>query len=419
MITVIGLHDPALLAPALHARITTCDVLAGGRRQLEWFPGAGRERLVIGAEVAAVVERVRDAHARGEQVVVLASGDPLWYGIGTTLRRVLPPEALEFIPAPSAAQLAFAALGEPWHDALLLSAHGRPLDPVIRRIVVERRRVAILTDTENTPSAIAGRLLGAGFPDCPAAVCERLGSAAERVVRAPLSAIVKQSFDALNVLVLLPSASILQTPEMHADVADDPYDRSFGLADDELEHDGLITHLEVRAVAIATLRLQPADVVWDIGAGSGAVSLDAARVAWRGQVYAVERVPERAARMRHNLARWSAARITLCEGEAPEVCKAWPDPDAVFIGGSGGRMEDLIASCAQRLRPGGRMVINLVTLEALGTTLSTLSHVGFCSAVRQVAVSRSRPLLGQTYLAALNPVYIVSAARNEHVPGQV
>lgn len=399
MITVIGLHDPHLLPAPLQQRIVESDLLAGGARHLAAFPQAGRERVVIDAQIDVLLDRLAVAHAAGKEIVVLASGDPLWYGIGTTLRRRFPPEDLQIVPASSAAQLAFAALAEPWHDAVLLSAHGRPLDPVIERLVREPCRAAILTDERNTPDRIAARLLDAGFTNCPAAVCEWLGEPAQRIVRAPLDKIAAQRFDPLNVLVLLPEPTPVGA------------ERPFGLGDDELEHDGLITHLEVRAVAVALLRLHPRSVVWDIGAGSGSVALEAARIAWRGQVYAIERDEQRMAWLRRNVERWGDGRIALVHGEAPAACAAWPAPDAVFIGGSGGQMDELIMLCAQRLQANGRIVINLVTLELLGATLVALHTHGLQAAVQQIAVSRSRPLRGQTYLAALNPVYVVSAAK--------
>ena len=407
MITVIGLHDPRLLPAPLHERIMRCDLLAGGARHLEAFPEAAGERLMIDAQIDTLLERLTAAHVHGKQIVVLASGDPLWYGIGATLRRVFAAEDLDIIPAPSAAQLAFAALAEPWHDALLLSAHGRPLEPVLARLLGQPQRAAVLTDDRNTPATIARRLLDAGFPDCAAAVCERLGGSEQRIIRAPLSSIAKQHFDPLNVLVLLPDAD---------DAADE---RPFGLYDDELEHDGLITHLEVRAVALALLRLRPESIVWDIGAGSGSVALEAARIAWRGQVYAVEHDPERMIRLRSNLQRWGGARIHAVHGSAPEACARWPDPHAIFIGGSGGRLDELIAMCAERLRPGGHVVVNLVTLELLEEALAALRGHGLTATVRQVAASRSRPLRGQTYLAALNPVFVVSAEKQQATDSDV
>lgn len=398
MITVIGLHNPQLLPDALRERVLGCDLLVGGARHLAAFPETKGQRIAIDARVEELLDRLVATHAAGKKIVVLASGDPLWYGIGATLRRRFTPEDLVIIPAPTAAQLAFAALGEPWNDALLLSAHGRPLEPVISRLLQAPGRAAILTDTCNTPGRIAACLLAAGFPDCAAAVCERLGESRQRIVRAQLSEIREQSFDALNVLVLFPPATATE-------------ERPFGLNDEELEHDGLITHLEVRAVALALLRLRPDSVIWDLGAGSGSVALEAACIAWRGQVYAVERDRSRVERLRQNLERWGNTRIQVVEGEAPQVCEGWPDPDAIFIGGSGGQLVELIDYCTQRLQHGGRIVINLVTLELLQTALAALGAHGLRTEVRQVAVSRSRPLRGQTYLAALNPVYIVSAGR--------
>lgn len=397
MITLIGLHDPADLAPRLRARILGCDLLVGGARHLAAFPEARATRLLIDRQIDTLLEQIAAAVAAGAQVVVLASGDPLWYGIGATLRRRFPPALLEIVPAPSAAQLAFAALAEPWHDALLLSAHGRPLEPVLTRLLAEPGRAAILTDPQHPPDLIAQRLLERGFPDGPAAVCEDLGLPTQRVTRAPLSAIAAQRWGPLNVLVLLPEAVPAAPP--------------FGLDDDEVEHDGLITHLEVRAVAVALLRLRPDSICWDIGAGSGAVALEAARIAWRGAVYAVERNAARLARLRRNLARWQGARVHAVHGVAPAACQAWPDPDAVFLGGGGAELPRLIDACAARLRPGGRLVLTLVTLERLGPALERLRARGWPVSIRQIAVSRSRPLAGQTYLAALNPVLILAASR--------
>ncbi len=399
MIALIGLHDPHLLPDALRERILGCDLLVGGARHLAAFPEASGQRMIIDARIDELLDHLSAIHAAGKKIVVLASGDPLWYGIGATLRRRFTAEQLEIIPAPTAAQLAFAAVGEPWSDALLVSAHGRPLEPVIGRLLHAPGRAAILTDTCNTPERIAARLLEAGFPDCPAAVCERLADPRQRIVRGSLHEISTQQFDPLNVLLLLPAVTLPGE------------ERPFGLDDDELEHDGLITHLEVRAVALALLRLRPNSVVWDVGAGSGSVALEAARIAWRGLVYAVERDRVRSARLRRNVERWGNPGIHVVEGEAPEACTAWRNPDAIFIGGSGGRLVELIAYSAERLQPGGRIAINLVTLELLQTALAALDAHDLNPEVRQVVVNRSRPLRGQTYLAALNPVYIVSAGR--------
>ncbi|GAC1555054.1 MAG: bifunctional cobalt-precorrin-7 (C(5))-methyltransferase/cobalt-precorrin-6B (C(15))-methyltransferase [Herpetosiphon sp.] len=401
MITIIGLHDPAALSEAHRALIAAADLLVGGERHLRAFPAAGRRRLVVDRGIAELLIELNAARAAGLEVVILASGDPLWFGIGATLRRVFTPADLHILPAPSSAQLAFAALGEPWSDSLLLSAHGRPLEPVIIRMLGDRRRTAILTDEVNTPAAIAGHLLAAGYADCRAVVCEQLATPRQCINETRLSALLHTEFDPLNVLVVLPAD----------EAAPDCADRPFGLRDDELEHDGLITHLEVRAVALAALRLRPTDTVWDIGAGSGAVSLEAARIACRGTIYAVERSADRVAACWRNLARWGTDRIHLVHGVAPAACMDWPAPNAIFLGGTGAATTELAAFCADRLQPGGRLVLNLVTLELLAPCLSALTGAGLAPTVQQIAASRSRPLRGQTYLAALNPVYVVSGVQ--------
>ncbi len=189
--------------PARHLqRVLTADLLVGGERQLSYFADAAGEKLSMSCGIGAAAARLRQVRDAGQQAVVVASGDPLCYGIGTSLRRYFTAEELEFVPAPTSYQLAFAALGEPWHDAVLLSAHNRPLDTVIERIR-HAPLAAVLTDMHATPSAIAQALLTAGMPAATAcAVCENLDQPDERIVRATLVQIAAQEFAPLNVLVI-------------------------------------------------------------------------------------------------------------------------------------------------------------------------------------------------------------------------
>ncbi len=401
LITVLGIADGEPILPALRERVMAARLIASGARHLALFSEARGERFVIGNNIPELVARLRCALEADEAAAVLASGDPLLYGIGATLRHYFAAEQLEIIPAVSSIQRAFAAIGEPWHEALLLSAHGRPVEPVIAALT-PLRRAAILTDAVNTPALIARRLLEING-DCPAAVCERLGRVEQRIVCGTLSEIAQQEFDPLNVMMLLPDVGQATRLSYGA----------FGVPDEALEHDGLITHLEVRAVSIASLRLKPDSVVWDIGAGSGSVAIDAARVACRGTVYAVERDPVRYDRLCRNLKTHGALlRVHPLRGEAPQACADWPAPDAVFVGGSGGRLEAILAHAAARLRPEGRVVINLVTLDRVSETMALLREHGFAVNVTQISVARSRPLQDSVYLAALNPVFVVTAERS-------
>jgi precorrin-6Y C5,15-methyltransferase (decarboxylating) len=201
VVGVTGAGQDSLPAAQLE-RVLQADLLVGGERQLDYFGDATGEKLSMSCGIGAAAERLRQAQDAGQQAVVVASGDPLCYGIGTSLRRYFAADQLEFVPAPSAFQLAFAALAEPWQDAALLSAHNRPLESVVQG-VQQASKAAIMTDPKQTPAVVARALLEDGLPaatEC--AVCENLGHADQRVVRGTLEQIAAQEFAPLNVLVV-------------------------------------------------------------------------------------------------------------------------------------------------------------------------------------------------------------------------
>uniref|UniRef100_A0A7C1FM67 tRNA (guanine(46)-N(7))-methyltransferase n=1 Tax=Caldilinea aerophila TaxID=133453 RepID=A0A7C1FM67_9CHLR len=391
-VLVVGMHagEPHGLPPTLRERIEAAQVLIGGGRHLACFPAFAGEKVVIAADADRAVARARRGWEQGERVAVLASGDPLWYGIGATLRKVLPPEALEIHPAPASFQLAFAALAEPWHDATLLSAHGRPLADVLPRALAAAK-VAILTDRVQTPAVIARALLAAGMQaEAACAVCENLGAADQRVVHMTLAeAAQREDFAPLNVFVVWNPRPRLPRPP--------------GLPDDAfVTIGGQITKREIRLLTLAELALNAYEVFWDIGAGSGAVAIEAAASQPTAHVFAVERRPEFCACIRQNLARLDTANVQVIEGSAPEVCCDLPDPDAVFIGGSGGRLTELVSMAQERLRSGGRLVVNLVTLERL----ELLRQLMPTAQTTLAQISRSKVIQSSLRLEALNPVFI-------------
>lgn len=394
-ILVVGMTDAgaAGLPPALYERIIQATLLVGGQRHLAAFPAYTGERLVIDATVEPALERLKLAWERGEAAVVLASGDPLWYGIGVSLRRALPPEALDIIPAPTSAQLAFAALAEPWHDAALLSAHGRSLDAVIPGVLYAPI-AAILTDQQHTPARIAATLLEVGLPPTTrCAVCEHLGGSAQRVVRTTLRDATEQTFAALNVFVV-----------WNDDAAPQPAVPP-GLPDEAFSTEaGQITKREVRLLSLAELALQPGETLWDIGAGSGSVGIEAARACPSVRVYAIERRERFISHMRENLRRFPAPNLRVIHGKAPEACADLPDPHAVFIGGSGGRLAEIVSIAQQRLQPHGRLVLNLVTLEHVHQATALLPE----ARIVQVQINRGAPIQAFLRLEALNPVFIIT-----------
>ena len=404
-ILVIGLSasGAAGLPASLIRRIAEADLLVGGQRHLGYFADFAGETLLITANIEAVAARLQQALTAGEQAVVLASGDPLCFGIGASLRRHLPGEVLEIIPSPSAFQLAFAALAEPWAEAALLSAHARPLAEVVAKASTATK-AAILTDNVHTPAAVAQALLKANFaPASPVAICENLGAPTQRIIRTSLADVEKESYARLNVFVIWnkPDQPTFQPSNLPALQSSFPP----GLPDDAFSTSaGQISKREVRLLSLAELALAAGEVLWDIGAGSGAVGIEAARSQPIAQVYAIEKRAELCRHLQENLARFPAANYQWRQGLAPADVADWPDPQAVFIGGSGGQLADLIETVQRRLQPGGRLVINLATLENLQTGRTLLPS----AQIVQAQFSRGVPILEMLRFEALNPIFIVT-----------
>jgi precorrin-6Y C5,15-methyltransferase (decarboxylating) len=399
-VVVVGIGDdgPAGLTSRALEAVRGAELLYGGRRHLDFFPEHPAECVAVTGDIRQVVGRIR--HELGKRrVVVLASGDPGYYGIGPILARELGRERVETIPGVSAAALAFARLGESWQDAVVLSAHGRPLEPVLRRARAVTK-LAVLTDETNTPAAVARALLGRGLEDCWAWVFEHLGGANERCVQGRLSEIAEQRFADLNILVLLRDSAR-------------PPDAPFGRPESGFVHrNGMITKAEVRAVSLSKLRLRRDGVLWDVGAGCGSLAIEAAGLMPEGIVYAVERSAEQIALIEQNLASHGAgAHVTLVHGEAPDALDPLPDPDAVFLGGSGGSLEEIMEAAYDRLPAGGRLVANLATVEHLAICTRWASNREAEIEVVQVSISRGAAVQGLTRLAAQNPVFVVSVGK--------
>jgi precorrin-6Y C5,15-methyltransferase (decarboxylating) len=407
-VEVIGVGDdgPAGLPPQTQALLAEADLVCGGARHLAALPAGPGERFVITKDLDGLVQRIAAARAAGRRVVVLASGDPLFYGVGATLMARLGREAVRVTPHVSAVQLAFARLGVPWHDAAVLSVHGRPLERVLGRAMASHT-FAVLTDAVNTPAAVARALLEGGMEDAEAAVCEHLGGPRERVVRARLSAIAEQTFAPLNVLVVLRQPSAVRWGRPLIGQPESAYAHARGL----------ITKAEVRAVSLGRLGLERAEVVWDVGAGSGAVAIEAASLRLDALVYAVERDAEQYRLLLANVRRYTAGNVRPVFGAAPAALADLPDPDAVFVGGTGGRLGEVLEAAGARLRPGGCLVLNLVLLEHLHAALAWLRARGWAVDVTQVAAARGTPTGEGVRLAALNPVFVLAARRPEAEEG--
>jgi len=406
----VGNDGPGSLTPRTLTIVEKADVLVGGPRLLDRFPNVPAERVKIGARVDEVLAAVA-ARRTTSRVVVLATGDPNYFGITRALLRHVPAEDLEIVPNVSALQWAFAKAREPWDDAAFLTVHGRTMVG-LAEAVRGQRKVCLFTDERNTPAAIARALLDAGLREYRAVLCEDLGGASEAVMRLSLEELASRDAHPLNTLILL-------APEMTASPT--PVAWTPGLPEDVFDQRkpklGLITKREIRVLSLARLALQPDSVVWDIGAGSGSVGIEAARLAPHGRVFAVEKNADDFEIVRSNVDKFRVPHVTVLHATAPERLDELPDPDAVFVGGSGGKLREILSIAAARLRPRGRIVVNAITLDTLHETVTVCRELRLQHDAILASIARSKPLLGMMSFEALNPVYIVTAWRSEGAVG--
>ncbi len=400
---IIGLGmSPQDLTAKAQKLIQAAAVLAGGRRQLSYFPSHPGEKITLGKDLDQALAAIREA-AQSKQVVVLASGDPYYYGIGARLTEWLGPGQVIVHPNITAVQKACSLLKIPWDDATVLSLHGRSLD-TLREVLGRAAKIIIYTAGAATPAAIARLLQTAPGPSYRMCVLENLGEASQRITWPTLAETVARTFSPLNLVVLL------QEPE-DAGVTDPLH---LGLPETALDHTaGLITKTEIRAVVLAKLRLLPGLVLWDVGAGCGSVGLEASLLLPGGRVLAVEQQEERARQIANNCRRYRAWNLEVVCGSAPQCLADLEPPDRVFIGGGGKHLPAILEVVAATLRPGGRVVLTASLLATLTTAVNRFQAMGWQVDLTQVQVSRSRTLSDSFYLQALNPVWIITAMPQE------
>lgn len=396
LIKMIGIGDNGKesLLPLYESWIYESELLIGGERQLAFFPDYQGEKLVIKSGLSKLVNQLS---AETRKTVILASGDPLFFGIGGYLASKV---KLEIFPNLSSIQLAFAKMGEPWQSAKFISVHGRQIKGLAQKIDGEDK-VALLTDEENNPAAIAKYLLNFGMTEYEAFVAEHLGGEKERCRTFRLEEMINEQFMPLNVVIL-------------KKVGSGP-DWTLGIDDHEFSQrkpdKGLITKKEIRTLSLAALALKKDSIVWDIGTCTGSIAIEAARIAKEGAVFAIEKNEHDLQNCYENMKKFRAD-ITAIHGKAPDGLEQFPNPDAIFIGGTAGNIDAIIGLCCNRLKPNGRIVLNAATIENLMQAVNGFKRNQLHVDIALSQISKSKPILELTRFEALNPIYIITASKD-------
>ena len=406
---VIGVGSDGLAGLTGRARelIASAELLLGSDHALQLVPESAAQRVRIGPEPQEVV-RTLETNLGKKRMVVVASGDPLFYGIARYLCDRLGKEHFEVLPHVSSMQLAFARIKESWEEAYLTNLATHPLETVLDRIRVAEI-VGLFTSEQEDPPAVARQLLARGLDYFRAYVCENLGAPDERVTQGELADIAEMEFAPLNVMILKRKPG---RPDRQA--APGRF-RRFGNPDDVFAQSrpksGLVTQAEVRAIALAQLNIQPASVVWDIGAGSGSVAIEAAQLSEPGVVYAIEQDAADYHLILANAETFGVRNLKAIHGTAPAVFADLPAPDAIFVGGTGKEVARLLEAAYAALRPGGRLVANVATLEQLSATYGSLKALAGSVAVLLVSVARGVEQLETLRFDAVNPTFLLCVSK--------
>ncbi|NRG43226.1 precorrin-6y C5,15-methyltransferase (decarboxylating) subunit CbiE [Bacillus sp. CRN 9] len=392
---MIGIGDNGVegLLPQYIEWIDECDLLVGGERHLDFFPLFKKEKKAIKGGLSALTAEIQQ---ETRNVVILVSGDPLFYGLGGVLAKKL---SLEIYPYTSSVQLAFSKMQESWQDAYIVSLHGRSINGFAQKID-GRKKIAILTDETNTPQAIAKYLRKFSMTEYDAFVAENLQGENERCRFFALAEMEQASFSPLNVVILKQREAVERS--------------SIGIPDNAFiqrkPDKGLITKKEIRTLSLQELELKENSIVWDIGTCTGSVAIEAAKIAREGAVFAIEKNEKDLENCLENQLIHRTDFVAV-QGKAPERLDEFPDPHAIFIGGNGGNMEHLLQTCIFRLQPNGRLVMNIATIENLAEAQQHLKSLGCDVSIIQVQISKSKPILNLTRFQPLNPIFIVTAKK--------
>ena len=377
-LTVVGIGEDGNggLSAAASSAIASAQTLVGGKRHLDLVGATSAERLVWSSPLDATLDLI--GARRGMRVVVLASGDPMWFGIGATLLKRFSIDEMAVLPHISAFALAAAEMGWPLDAVEKLSLHGRPLEALALHLAPGAKLLALTADGA-APAAIAAFLAARGYGDSAATVLEHLGGPKMRRTVGTAASLPPGPYADLNTLAI----------ECVADTSTLALSRVPGLPDAAFAHDGQLTKRAVRAATLGALAPRPGQLLWDIGAGNGSIAIEWLRAVPHAHAIAVERDAERYARLLHNAKTLGVPQLQAVLGSAPAALAGLPNPDAVFVGG-GLSTPGLVDAAWAALKPGGMFVANAVTLE--GESALAELHRSKGGEMMRLAVAHAEPV---------------------------
>ncbi|MCT7969324.1 precorrin-6y C5,15-methyltransferase (decarboxylating) subunit CbiE [Laspinema sp. D1] len=378
-LSVVGIGEDGLagISPVGRSLLNQATVIVGGERHLAMLPPEDpREQLLWTSPIADTVQQV--IQRRGQALCVLASGDPLCYGIGVTLLRHIPITEITLVPAPSAFSLACARLGWSRTEVETLSLCGR--DPaLLNAVLYPGAKILVLSADKTTPSTVAESLTTQGYGNSQITVLERMGGPQERLTEGIAATWTETELDNLNTIAL----------HLHPPAFSPLSPQTPGLPDTAYHHDGQLTKREVRAVTLSSLAPLPGQLLWDVGAGCGSIAIEWMRTDRRCRAIAIEQHPTRLQYIANNATALGVPHLNIIPKPAPDALKNLPEPDAIFIGG-GITTPDLLETCWQALRPGGRLVANAVTVESEQTLFQGYRQWG--GHLTRIAIQRAEPV---------------------------
>lgn len=404
-IYIVGVGDEGVSGISQNARelVQNAEIVIGSGESLSGLDSTNQQ-IESEDDLEKVVDLIESNQEK--RVVVLTSGDPLFYGTTRFLCDRIGKDRFEILPHVSIMQLAFARVKESWDEAFLTDLSSKRIDQVIDRIRTAQK-VGIFTSSVSSPRTIAQTLVDHQITYFTAYVCENIGSPYETVTKAELNEIARQDFSSLNVMILVRKEGAPDQPpgtQMY---------RLFGNPDELFLQSkpkrGLLTPAEVRSLALSEMHLTENSVVWDVGAGSGSLSLEAARIVSQGSVFAIEMDIDDFNLLIENAKRFAISNVSPIHGKAPDAWEMLPDPDAIFIGGTGRSLLPIVDSALPRLKPGGHLVVHVSNIENLVEVREVMKKHQAQANFWMLNFARGNLQMEALTFESVNPTFLISA----------